>query len=547
DAQYTPDQYKKLRRKIDRYLLPLMWLCYGVQQADKTSIATMATFGLSEDLGLIGQQYSWLTTIFYITYLCFEFPSNIILQRWRMGKILSIYMVGWGVVVLCIGFTQNFTQIVTLRALQGLFECCISPGFVLIIGNWYTRSEHVSRSLFFGSANAGFSIVANLVLYGIGTLQYKRPDSEPWRYMSYFLGGLTVVVGIFCLYFLGTASDVPWLSSEERRMANTRVLKNQSGHDRTGVAVWKWYQVRECLVDPCFYFSGCIAFLSCVPNGGITTFGSILNTSFGFTPLQAILLNIPINVTSVLLCVCVGVASHRWKDIRLYIMMAACIPPFIGFLGLAFIETTDSTKWIKWGMYYMTVPFVLSFFLALTLIPSNVPGRTKRTVTSSFTFVGYCVGNMCGSQIFRSQDAPEYTNGIVGCCVCFGLQFIVTCMWRMTLVLRNRQRDRPNLSDGLTREQREIQGRINGENDLTDFENPYVRHLSSCDLPPLFYLYFVPVPLYVVNPHILVWMRKLLPGERVFHLCGYICFIEFFSYTTCRSNVYKRVNSGKDV
>lgn len=43
----------------------------------------------------------------------------------------------------------------------------------------------------------------------------------------------------------------------------------------------------------------------------------------------------------------------------------------------------------------------------------NVAGRTKKTIISSATFVGYCVGNMCGSQIFKSKDAPRYTSGTV--------------------------------------------------------------------------------------------------------------------------------------
>lgn len=47
---------------------------YGIQQSDKTGLSTMALFGLREDTGLVGQQYSWLTTIFYICYLAFEFP-----------------------------------------------------------------------------------------------------------------------------------------------------------------------------------------------------------------------------------------------------------------------------------------------------------------------------------------------------------------------------------------------------------------------------------------------------------------------------------------
>jgi len=52
ESEYTEEQYKQLRRKIDRYLLPLMWLCYGIQQTDKTALGTQATFGLREDTGL---------------------------------------------------------------------------------------------------------------------------------------------------------------------------------------------------------------------------------------------------------------------------------------------------------------------------------------------------------------------------------------------------------------------------------------------------------------------------------------------------------------
>lgn len=86
ESQYTKEELHKLKRKVDRYLLPLMWLCYGIQQTDKTSLGTQAIFGLREDTHLVGQQYSWLTTIFYITYMIFEFPSNIVLQRYKMGR-----------------------------------------------------------------------------------------------------------------------------------------------------------------------------------------------------------------------------------------------------------------------------------------------------------------------------------------------------------------------------------------------------------------------------------------------------------------------------
>ncbi len=62
---------------------------------------------------------------------------------------------------------------------------------------------------------------------------------------------LTIAIGGLCFYGLGTPSDVPWMSIEEKRMPNTRIMENQSGNDKTGTMVWMWYQVWECLVDPC--------------------------------------------------------------------------------------------------------------------------------------------------------------------------------------------------------------------------------------------------------------------------------------------------------
>jgi hypothetical protein len=92
---------------------------------------------------------------------------------------------------------------------------------------------------------------------------------------------------------------------------------------------------------------------------------------------------------------------------------------------------------------------------------------------------------------------PKYLPGIIGACVCLGLQFLVICgafppsslyhrvpllltraAWRTVYVLRNRQRDRAAASDGISLEERERQGKLNGEKDMSDFENRRVRAFS---------------------------------------------------------------------
>ena len=60
--------------------------------------------------------------------------------------------------------------------------------------------------------------------------------------------------------------------------------------------------------------------------------------------LETILLSIPRSVTSVIIFLIVGVVTSKVKNLRLYIMGAATIPPLVGFLGMALIPTREGTK-----------------------------------------------------------------------------------------------------------------------------------------------------------------------------------------------------------
>lgn len=157
-------------------------------------------------------------------------------------------------------------------------------------------------------------------------------------------------------------------------------------------------------------------------------------------------------------------------------MAASTITPFIGLIALSMIPNSPANMWTKWGMYLITVPYVLALFLAWTLIPSNVAGRTKKTIISSATFLGYCVGNMAGSQIFKQADAPRYVPGTIGAGVALGLEFVLICAWKAYYVWQNRRRDRVAAESGVTKEEQERLGRELGEVDTTDLKNPHFRY-----------------------------------------------------------------------
>lgn len=245
-TEYSDAYYRRLRWKIDLWLLPLMWFCYGTQQADKTSLSTQAVFGIREDTHLVGEQFNWLSTIFYLSYMACEFPANWLMQRAHTGKFLSIVMVLWGVIVLCTAFAKNWADLMVLRTIQGALECTISPTFMLITGAWYTSQEHTMRSLIWGTANGGMNIIAGLSMYGIGLHAQNHPGGlAPWKGISFFLGALTIFLGILVWFVLGTPREVMWLSADEKRAAQARIVANQTGSDREKRAEFRWDQVRD--------------------------------------------------------------------------------------------------------------------------------------------------------------------------------------------------------------------------------------------------------------------------------------------------------------
>ncbi|GFZ45616.1 hypothetical protein JCM24511_03344 [Saitozyma sp. JCM 24511] len=480
EGEFTEAEYNKLKRKVDFILLPLMWWCYGIQQTDKTGLGTMNLYGLQASTGMVGNQYSLLTVVFYVAYAMFEFPSNIMLQRFNMGKCLTIYMFLWGIVVLSQAFLKNWSQFMAMRFLQGMFECTISPGFNLLIANWYTTREHSSRSLVFTSANAGWGVVVDLTMYGIARAAAKNPGGfEAWRGIAAFLGGQTLLAAAIAWFMLGTPNEVRWLSKREKLMANARVMSNHAGTDLTGRKTWKWEQVKEAFSDPVLYFQFVNAFLSCVVNGALTTFGTVVNQSFGFSESQVILYGIPRNVVSVLWFVVVGYTSLKVKNVRMYFMMLSALFPFIGLLGIALLPNSTAYKWDKWGLYLMAVtwvspvPFVIPMFSAWALISSNTAGRTKRSVISSTTFIAYCTGNIAESQVMKAKDAPHYIPGTITMAVCMAAEVLTIVVWKFWLVYKNKQRAQAIAAEGLSPEEVDRKGQELGALDVTDLKNPY--------------------------------------------------------------------------
>lgn len=127
---------KRLVRKVDWMIMPIMFCCYCLQYLDKTLINYANVMGLSEDANLTGNQFSTLALIFYVSYLGVEFPHGYAMQRFPTAKYLGVMVILWGVVVTATAACKSFGSLVATRVLLGVFESAVAPSLMLITTMW---------------------------------------------------------------------------------------------------------------------------------------------------------------------------------------------------------------------------------------------------------------------------------------------------------------------------------------------------------------------------------------------------------------------------
>ncbi|TRM61882.1 major facilitator superfamily domain-containing protein [Schizophyllum amplum] len=441
DDAISEEQEKKLKRKIDWTILPVLSVCYAFYYIDKTTLSYAAIFGIKDDLNLKGTEYSWLSSIFYFGWLIWALPTNMLMLKSPPAKYLAINIFLWGILLMHVYTAQagvtNFAGLAALRILSGAAEAIADPAFMLITVSSYTRAEQPSRISTWYAAN-GLGVAGGGMLgYGIGHINGALSS---WRYEFLIVGALCSIWGVV-IYFILPDSPVTsqWLTRDERLMAVARLRKNQTGIDNKQ---FKWYQAKEAfLKDPKTYMFFFLGVVGNIPNGGISNFSTLILNGLGFDVLETSLLGIP---QGALVMIYIGLGAflndRLPKNSRTFVCMLFMIPTIAGTLG--FLFAPQSANVARLICYYLTGSYQASFVLGVSLITSNVAGQTKKQIASAMIWLGACVGNIGGPFFYRSQDAPEYRLGIASMLVCNCLEVLIFVLLRIYFMTENRRRDR---------------------------------------------------------------------------------------------------------
>ncbi|KAF5019456.1 hypothetical protein F66182_8538 [Fusarium sp. NRRL 66182] len=450
---------KKLRRKVDWTLMPLLCGTYLLQYVDKQALSYSAVFDLFETTGMQPEEYSWMASIFYFAYLLAEWPASYLAQRLPTGTIVSSFVVIWGGILCLTAACTNFAGLAVCRFLLGTFEAVITPAFMLIVSQWFRRETQPARAGLFYCFNGFGSMFGGILFYGVG----QAKGWHVWRIIYVLCGGLTICWGVLLFFFLPnnilTASRY---TVEERAM-----LIAQSARNRTGVfnRTIKWYQIREVFRDSQIWLLFFFTLLNETVNGGIANFSKLIVKGFTNDALLTTAYGIPYGACTALFMFTGPYAASKLKNFRTIVMVVWLLPTLVAVTLFWQLPRTNEGGLL--AGYYICASFIGSLIVALQMPASNVGGYTKRTTATAFVFLAYCIGNIIGPHGFRGAEAPIYQTGCKLIIGCIAGQVVFAIALRFVLIRRNRLRDAqgPVVED----ENALLQ-------DLTDFENPNFRY-----------------------------------------------------------------------
>ncbi|KAJ9487572.1 hypothetical protein VN97_g5739 [Penicillium thymicola] len=468
EIEYTPDEAKKVLFKIDRVLMPLLCWVYLIQFADKTSLNYASLMGIREDTHLDpdSQQYSWVSSIFYAGYIFWEFPTTYLLRRLPLGKYASANILLWGIALVCHAVTHNYASLLCVRFFLGAFEATVTPAFVLFTSCWYKQEEQARRMGLWLSCNGLAQLLIGPIAYGLAGVH--GTSIAVWKILFLVFGLPTVVTGILYLWYMpDNQVQARFLNHREKLIAIDRIRGNFQG---IGNQTWKWPQFFEAFRDPRTYLYVLFSLLMNIPNGGITTFGSIIISSFGFSSRMSLILNMPMGIVDITCKLGLTYLSDRFFDRTLFAIIAILIPMIGGIMMI--VIPVHAKAGLLIGYYFIGAAGT-AWCLIMVMISNNTLGYTKKATVNGLQIVAYAAGNWIGPQTFRSTQSPEYFDGKLMVALMYALAAVTLAAIRVINILENKRRDRKATQDPDTAHATPGSEFL----DLTDFEQPAFRYV----------------------------------------------------------------------
>ncbi|KAH7069659.1 major facilitator superfamily domain-containing protein [Paraphoma chrysanthemicola] len=445
---WSVDEEKKAKRKLDLIVMPLLTLGFFCLQLDRGNIANAITDRFREDIDITQNEFNVGQQMLSLGIVLFEIPANMALYRVGPGKWLTLQLFLFGTVSTFQAWQTNYASFIATRFLLGITESGFIPGGLWTLSTWYTRSETAKRVMIFYFGNQFGQASAKLLAYGI--LHMRGVGGKPgWFWLFVLMGGFTILSGFVLGFCLPDSFKRPhptflpkWQMFTDREI---HILRNRVHIDdpaksrkkkKIGLPAFK-----KAFTNWRMWAHFTITMCNNGPQRAFDTYAPSLVREFGFGALRANAMA----AVGLFLQIPVSFAFSWFSDHfnrRGETVMAGFTCHLLGYIFNRIFTEIRSRDVRYFGVVWTQTFGTFSHPLNITWMSLTCTDSEERALAMALVIMGANIAGIYGAQIFRQDDYPRYRRAFSIACAILAVGLAVALVRYVDDKIRKRRKAR---------------------------------------------------------------------------------------------------------